>query len=204
MPYANTIEKVKSYREKPRPVTPRPREPNGKPQRASRAERREDVQACAVKQPHRKGLPKTWRDDDGKEHPLHPEDPRAGYALGRLFLARQINQAQLHTGDKIGERIKAYIAIRTPGGMGYGAQDLNRSGGGGGEGAEMTDRAIARIRENMAEITKALEGTSSSAECLEALVMTCAMDEDVRRHDVLGYLREGINVVQRVWERAKS
>lgn len=184
-------------------IAMRGREPSGKPQRPSRPEKREEATALAFTQPHRKKLPKTWRDDTGREHPLHPEDRRAGYALGRLFLARQINEAQLLTGNKAGERLNAHIGIRTPGGLGFGAQDFNRSGGGGGEGADMPEATIARIRENMAEMRFAIDGAENPAECLEALVMVCALDEEPRRHDVLGHLREGLNLLGRAWERAR-
>jgi hypothetical protein len=197
MPYARSAEALKAYR------TLKRREPNGQIQRPSQAEKREDMVALAFTQPHRRNLPKTWKDDDGKQHPVHPDDKRAGYALGRLCLAGQINEAQLHTGNKAGERLKAYIAIRTPGGLGFGAQDFNRSSGSSGDGAEMAETTIARIRENMAEISHALQDTSNPAECLEALVMTCALDEDVRRHDVMGFLRDGLNVLQRAWDRPR-
>lgn len=199
MAYASTAKKVAALRE----ITPKPREPNGQHQRQSRPAQREEATALAFTQPHRRNLPRKWRDDNGKEHPIHPDDKRAGYSLGRLLLARQINEAQHIAGNKAGERLKAYIAIRTPGGLGFGAQDFNRSGGGGGTGADMADATIARIREDMAEITHALQATSNPAECLEALVMVCVMDEDVRRHDVIGFLREGLNVLHRAWERRR-
>lgn len=199
MAYASTTEQVERFRELAAPK----REPNGRAQREPQPVREEAILATSTRQPHRRHLPKTWKDDSGREHPLEVTDPRAGFALGRLFIARQINENQLHAGNKAADRINAYIRIRTPAGLGYGALDLNRSGGGGGEGADMPDATIARIREDMAEITHALKDTSSPADCLEVLVLTCAMDEDVRRHDVLGYLREGLNVLHRAWEKRR-
>jgi len=196
MPFARNPEAVAAQR-----LKPRPREPNGRPQRATRAAQREDIMGIAVSQPHRRHCPTTWTDRDGVTKPLDPKDERLGYATGRLFLARQINADQLATANKVTDRLLAYIRIQTPAGLGYGVQDLNRTGG--GSGREMADATIARIRDEYREIEWALSATDNPKECLEALVMVCAMDEPVTRHDVVGFLREGLNALGRVWERAR-
>jgi hypothetical protein len=157
------------------------------------------VLGTAMSQPHRKHRPVTFRDAEGREKPLAPSDERLGYSTGRLFLARQINADQLATANKAADRLLAYIGIQTPAGLGYGTQDLNRSGGGGGSGREMADATIARIRDEYREIEWALAGTESPRECMEALVLVCAMDQPVTRHNVIGYLRVGLNALHQVW-----
>jgi hypothetical protein len=198
MPFARNPEALATAR-----LKPRPREPNGRPQRASRAEQRDDILGTVMSQPHRRDRPITFRDAEGREKPLDPKDERLGYSTGRLFLARQINADQLATANKAAERLLAYIGIQTPAGLGYGTQDLNRSGGGGGSGREMADATVARIRDEYREIEWALAETESPRECMEALVLTCAMDQPVTRHDVLGHLRVGLNALGRAWERGR-
>lgn len=196
MPFARNPEAVAAAR-----LKPRPREPNGRPQRATRAAQRDDIMGIAVSQPHRRHCPTTWIDRDGVTKPLDPKDERLGYATGRLFIAKQINADQLATANKVADRLLAYIRLQTPAGLGYGVQDLNRTGG--GSGREMADATIARIRDEYREIEWALAETESPRECMEALVLTCAMDQPVTRHDVLGHLRVGLNALGRAWERGR-
>lgn len=177
------------------------REPGGKLQRGASEERRlkEKVLAIACSQPHRRKRPLRWTDDAGKVHDIAPDDPRLGYALGRACLEGKVSEAQLLVGNRAGSYLEAYAGLKTPSGLGYGTQDLERSTGGGGTGREIPAWRVEEITADYQGITRALAQTREPDECLEALVMVCQLGVDPTHPEVFGYLRIALNALGRAW-----
>lgn len=80
------------------------REPNGRVTRVAAADA---MRVVALSQPHRRALPEEAR-----------RDQRAESALGRLFLAGRISQAQCEAGERLAARKRAFSqALASPGGV---------------------------------------------------------------------------------------
>ena len=74
---------------------PGPREPNGKPQRAPRAERKEDVVGLVREQPHRRGN----------------MDQLCGDALGRFILRHGLRRELYDAANQFGTLIRRYYHV---------------------------------------------------------------------------------------------
>ena len=206
MAYANSPEKVSALRE----IVPPRREANGRFQRektrggreqereARESESEEEAMRVALGQPHRRNIPK-HRHEDGKRIDNHPRDPRAGYALGRLYLHGQIDRDQLGAGQRYVELALRHMHHITGHLPKFPSQAINDTVKGLDCSADMPDEKAMELRRAWSEAQRALADTCEWQACASALVSIGIMDREPRSVTEMGSLRVGLNALHRLW-----
>lgn len=207
MAYANSPEKVSSLRA----IVPPRREANGRKQRSTtrqgqadeiagrERETEEQAMRIALDQPHRRALPATRVDDSGRRVPIHPSDPLAGFALGRLFLHGAIQRDQLTAGQRYAQITMRHMRHITGHLPRFPSQAISDSAGGLDCSAEMSDDEAFKIRRSYAEMQTALADTQEWHACVSALSSVCVMDREPKSEAEMGALRIGLNALHRLW-----
>ncbi len=208
MAWARTAEQVAEHRA----IAIKRREPNGRAQRKTTRsgreqerqmrehETEEQAMRVALGQPHRTSLPKTRRDDEGRRVPIEPRDPRAGFALGRLFLHDTISRDQLIAGQRFTEIALRHMQHITGHLPKFPSQAINDTVKGLACTADMSDDEAMTLRRSWSEAQRALVDTNDWQACSSALGSICVMDRDPRGDAELGALRVGLNALHRLWQ----
>lgn len=208
MPYAKTAEAIASFREI---IAVRAREPNGRMQRPTTGEgRREHARAkdeesaeqamrVALGQPHRRALPKTRKDDDGRNVEIDRSDRRAGFALGRIFLHGNISRDQLIAGQRYTELALRHMHHITGHLPKFPSQAINDTIKGLDCSADMPEEEVFKLRRGFQDAQRALFDTCEHQACSAALMSVCIMDREPSGERELGSLRVGLNALHRLW-----
>lgn len=206
MAFASTYDKLMALR-----VVPKARHRDGRTKRATtrvgrveeRAERdresEDQILSVALSQPHRRNLPKTRKNDEGRRVEVHPRDALAGFVLGRMFLHGVISRDQLAAGQRYVElalRHGQHITGQMPR---FPSQAIDDVAKGIACNADMTDEEAYALRRSWAEAQRALADTNEWHECGSALTAVCVMDREPRDDMQIGTLRVALNALHRVW-----
>jgi hypothetical protein len=158
------------------------REPNGRLQRPPRPETRKEIMATALAQPHRQGSESRLR----------------GFALGRLFLSRQISADQFRAGERwtlVALRYKRDITGTLPR---YPSPFIDRIARGVEGEFERDEDAIYETRRDWEDSQRALLDTNEHYAANAALTRVCILDQDPSQAQ-LGSLRAALNALERLW-----
>lgn len=165
-------------------IIPAAREPNGQKRRpTTRSARAECITAVVKAQPHRRG-----------------NDTRlAGFALGRLYLTKQIDRDQFTAGEKY--TTLAICHMRDISGTlpRFPSVMADNIAGGISAGPDLDDDRILALRRNWGDAMRALNDAGDLHGFVSALTGICIMDRDLHTVDELGRLRVGLNVLNRLW-----
>ncbi|KQP53048.1 hypothetical protein [Methylobacterium sp. Leaf106] len=203
MAFAKSPEQVERFRSL---AAPR-REASGQPQRPTTRKGRSEARkakedmtetealSVALNQPHRRSV-KSPR----LNQTLGARDPKAGFPIGRLYLAGTITIDQLNASEKYIELYQRYahqvvgVAPKFP------CQAISDAPGGKATSRDMTFEEADKIKAQWHEAQTALADTGEWAACAGALVAIGVMLKDPRNDAELGALRIGLNALHRCWK----
>jgi hypothetical protein len=162
------------------------REPTGRHQRpTTRSGRVEPVLAVALAQPHRRGL----------------QTALAGYALGRLFLARALTGEQFSAGERYTRLLVRYMRHVTGGLPRFPSAMANCvAGDPGSSGADLADEDVLALRRDMGDALNALAESGDMDKAVRLLLRVCVLDRDLNHDHELGTLRVALNRLLRLWD----
>lgn len=154
---------------------------NGNIVRADRGERPDKIMAVALAQPHRKGN----------------ASPMAGYVFGRLFLGGMIDRRQFDAAETVTRRFVRYHRHITGSLPRLPSIAAEMVAGTTGEGAQLDDEAIGKIRSDYGELQDALADAGMHYEGNAILMRVCVLDRDIDGIAAMGAFRCALNVVAR-------
>ena len=165
-------------------LMPAIREANGRERRpTTRSARAECITAVVKAQPHRRGN----------------DTQLAGFALGRLYLTKQIDRDQFAAGEKyttLAIRHMRDISGTLPR---FPSVMADNTASGLSTSPDMDDDQIFALRRDWEDAMRALNDAGDLHNAVRALTGVCVMDRDIDTVPELGTLRTSLNVLHRLW-----
>ena len=152
---------------------------NGRIKNEQRGERPDKIMAVALAQPHRKGN----------------ASPMAGYVFGRLFLGGMIDRRQFDAAETVTRRFVRYHRHITGSLPRLPSIAAEMVAGTTGEGAQLDDEAIGKIRSDYGELQDALADAGMHYQGNAVLMRVCVLDRDIMGDEAMGAFRCALNVV---------
>ncbi|KFC74538.1 hypothetical protein FG93_01124 [Bosea sp. LC85] len=155
------------------------RYPNGRIRNAERGERPDKIMAVALAQPHRRGN----------------ASPMAGYAFGRMFLGGMIDRRQFEAAETVTRRFVRYHRHITDSLPKLPSMVAELVAGTTGEGADLDDETVAKIRSEYRELQDALADVGLHHDGNAILMRVCVLDRDITDHATMGTFRCALNTI---------